>query len=154
MTLEADAPAPPELETNLDASEHDDVDVETSEYRRDELEGFLRDGAWEQAFDEWAAHTDLDDEQFQIVLDLQLVRQFDFFWDDFAQRVGYHAPGLPEDWRERELHPNLQSWDTVSGINAALAELGRTVSDTLKADFVDWESDPDLPDDLPDFGEE
>jgi hypothetical protein len=154
MTLDVEAPTPPELETDTDASEYDDVDVDTSEYRREELDTFLQEGAWEQAFDEWADDTDLDEAQFSVVLDLGLIGQFDFFWDDFAQRVGYHAPGLPEDWRERELHPDLESWDTVSGINAAMAELGRTVSDTLKADFVDWESDPDLPDDLPDFDDE
>ena len=72
-------------------------------------------------------------------------------WDDFADRVGYHAPGIPENWRERNLHPDLESWDTVSGINAALAELGDTVSRTLKADYVDWEADYEAPDDLPDF---
>jgi len=72
-------------------------------------------------------------------------------WDDFADRVGYHAPGIPENWRERNLHPDLESWDTVSGINASLAELGDTVSRTLKADYVDWEADYEAPDDLPDF---
>jgi len=153
MSLTTESPDPPELEDSIDASEYDDVEVDTSEYRRDELETYLREGAWEQAFDEWAERTDLSDEEFEIVADLELVRQFDFFWDDFAQRVGYHAPGLPEDWRERNLHPDLDSWDTVSGINAGMAELGRTVSDTLKADYIDWESDADLPDDLPDFDE-
>ena len=44
-----------------------------------------------------------------------------------------------------------ESWDTVSGINASLAELGDTVSRTLKADYVDWEADYEAPDDLPDF---
>lgn len=153
MSLDVEAPAPPELDTEADASDYDDVDVDTSEYRREDLETFLQEGAWKQAFSEWCDHTDIDEEAFGIVIDLELVGQFDFFWDDFAQRVGYHAPGLPEDWRERKLHPDLDSWDTVSGINAGMAELGRTVSDTLKADYVDWESDADLPDDLPDFEE-
>ncbi|WP_018258240.1 hypothetical protein [Halomicrobium katesii] len=154
MPLDVDPPAPPELDTAVDASDYDDVDVDTSEYRREELETFLQDGAWEQAFTEWAETSDLDETAFEIVSELDLVEQFDFFWDDFAQRVGYHAPGLPEDWRERSLHPDLDSWDTVSGINAGMAELGRTVSETLKADYVDWQTDPDLPDDLPEFGDE
>jgi len=154
MSLTVEPPDPPELEDSIDASDYDDVEVDTSEYRREELEAYLREGAWDQAFNEWADHTDLTDEEFAIVTDLGLVSQFDFFWDDFAQRVGYHAPGLPEDWRERDLHPDLDSWDTVSGINAGMAELGRTVSDTLKADYIDWETDPDLPDDLPNFGDE
>jgi hypothetical protein len=154
MSLTVEPPDPPELEDSIDASDYDDVEVDTSEYRREELEAYLREGAWDQAFNEWADHADLTDKEFAIVTDLGLVSQFDFFWDDFAQRVGYHAPGLPEDWRERDLHPDLDSWDTVSGINAGMAELGRTVSDTLKADYIDWETDPDLPDDLPNFGDE
>lgn len=154
MSLDVETPRPPELDETIDASEYDDVDVDTAEYRRDELEDYLHDGAWEKAFDEWSEQTDLDEEAFDVVTDLGLFRQFDFFWDDFAQRVGYHAPGLPEDWRERELHPDLNSWDTVSGINAGMAELGGVVSETLKADYVDWESDADLPDDLPDFDDE
>ena len=154
MTLDVAPPAPPELDTAVDASDYDDVDVDTSEYRREDLETYLAEGAWDQAFAEWSDHTDLEEAEFEIVRDLDLVEQFDFFWDDFAQRVGYHAPGLPEDWRERSLHPDLESWDTVSGINAAMAELGRTVSDTLKADYVDWETEPDLPDDLPEYGDE
>ena len=35
-----------------------------------------------------------------------------------------------------------------------MAELGRTVSDTLKADYIDWETEPDLPDDMPEYGDE
>ena len=66
-------------------------------------------------------------------------------------RVVPHAVGLPEDWQERDLHPELSSWETVSGINAALAELGDTVSRRLKADYVDWETEYEAPDDLPDF---
>ena len=76
---------------------------------------------------------------------------FDFFWDSFADRVGYHAPGIPEDWKERGLHPELSSWETVSGINAAMAELGETISQTLKQEYIDWESEYEAPDDLPEF---
>ena len=82
---------------------------------------------------------------------MNLVREFDFFWDDFASRVGYHAPGLPEDWREREIHPDLDSWNTVSGINAAMAELGDVVSKVLGNEYVDWDEEGDVPDDLPDY---
>jgi hypothetical protein len=151
MGLDVDPPPPPELDPNVDADEYEDADVGGNDYRREELEAFLKDGAWERAFDEWAAHTDLDEEEWAIVTDMELTRRYDFFWDDFADRVGYHAPGLPEDWKERDLHPGLDSWGTVSGINAALTELGQTVCDVLKAEYIDWESEFDAPDDLPDL---
>ena len=151
MTLAVDVPEPPELEAEMSVDDYDDVDVAGGEYRRQELQEFLEDGAWERAFDEWAEHAELDEAEWQIVLDLGLVAEFDFFWDDFADRVGYHAPGLPEDWREREIHPDIDSWGTVSAINASLTELGQIVCDVLKEEYIDWDADYDAPDDLPDY---
>ena len=150
MGLDVETPDPPEL-PEVDAQAYDDVEVQGEEYRRQELEDMLAEGAWADAFDEWAGHTDLDEEEFAVAEELGLFEEFDFFWDDFADRVGYHAPGIPEDWRERDLHPDLDSWETVSGINAALAEFGDTVSETLKENYIDWEADYDAPDDLPEF---
>ncbi|MGB9966069.1 hypothetical protein [Halobacterium hubeiense] len=144
-----DAPDPPELEGDPD--EYEDVTVQGTDYHRDDLQEFLEAGAWEEAFESWAAETDLDREAFDVAVDLGLFDEFDFFWDDFADRVGYHAPGLPENWRERDIHPDLNSWETVSAINASLAELGAAVSNLLKDEYVDWEAEYDAPDDLPDF---
>lgn len=151
MSLDVETPEPPELR-EVDPSEYEDATVVgDTDYRREELEEFLRDGAWDQAWDEWAAHTDVDEDEFAIVRDLEMIRRFDFFWDGFAERVGYHAPGIPEDWKERELHSELDSWSTVSSINAGLTELGQIVCDVLKEEYIDWESDYEAPDDLPDF---
>ncbi|QHS16346.1 hypothetical protein GWK26_03805 [haloarchaeon 3A1-DGR] len=151
MSLDVPVPDPPELE-EIDPNEYEDADVGgDTDYRRDEIEALLREGAWADAFEEWAATSDLDETDWTIVRDLGLVSRFDFFWDDFADRVGYHAPGLPEDWRERDLHPDLDSWGTVSGINAGLTELGQIVCETLKQEYIDWEAEYDAPDDLPDF---
>lgn len=151
MSLDVETPEPPELR-EVDPSEYEDATVVgDTDYRREELEEFLRDGAWDRAWDEWAAHTDVDEDEFAIVRDLEMIRQFDFFWDGFAERVGYHAPGIPEDWKERDLHPELDSWSTVSSINAGLTELGQIVCDVLKDEYIDWESDYEAPDDLPDF---
>jgi hypothetical protein len=151
MALDVEAPDPPELQ-ETDPEAYDDVDVTgNSEYHRQDLEAFLKDGAWKEAFDEWRAHTDVDEEEFTIARELGLFREYDFFWDDFADRVGYHAPGIPEDWRERDYHPRLDSWGTVSAINAGLTELGQVVSEVLKQNYVDWEADYEAPDDLPDF---
>lgn len=69
----------------------------------------------------------------------------------FRRLSGYHAPGIPEDWRERDLHPELQSWGTVSSINAGLTELGQTVCDVLAEEYVDRDAEFEPPEDLPDF---
>ena len=151
MALDVDPPDPPRLE-ETDPNQYEDAEVVgDTDYRREEIETLLAEGAWEQAFERWAAEAGVDERTFEIMLDLELFDRYDFFWDAFADRVGYHAPGLPEDWKQRDVHPGLESWETVSGINAALAELGDTVSRTLKADYIDWETEYEAPDDLPEF---
>lgn len=151
MGLDVETPTPPELRSDVNVDEYEDVDATGDDYRRDELEQFLRDGAWNESFDQWAEHTDLTEEEFEIARDIGLFHEFDFFWDDFADRVGYHAPGIPEDWKERDYHPKIDSWNVVSGINAAMTELGQIVCDVLKNDYVEWESEFEAPDELPDF---
>jgi len=151
MSLDVEEPASPSLSPNADVSEYEDADVQGDDYRRDELEEYLEDGAWADAFEEWAAHTDLDEEEYAIARDLEMFEEFDFFWDSFADRVGYHAPGIPEDWKARDYHPEIDSWNTVSGINAAMTEFGQIVCDVLEDEYIDWEGEYEAPDDLPDF---
>ncbi|MFC4245792.1 hypothetical protein ACFOZ7_02030 [Natribaculum luteum] len=154
MGLEVETPDPPEL-SFVDPNQYEDATVgdgsEDVDYRREELQGFLEDGAWEESFQQWAERADLEQAEYEIARDLELFGEFDFFWDDFADRVGYHAPGIPEDWRERSYHPELDSWGTVSGINAELTELGQIVSTVLKEEYIDWEANYEPPEDLPDF---
>jgi hypothetical protein len=147
-----DVPDPPTL-SGVDPTEaYDDAEVVgETDYRRDAIAEHLGAGAWETAVERWRAATSLDDDALAVIADLEMYAEFDFFWDGFAGRVGYHAPGIPEDWQERSYHPDLESWGTVSGINAALTELGQTVCDVLQEEYVDWEADYDGPDDLPDF---
>jgi len=151
MSLDVATPDRPTLSAAVDTTEYDDVDVQGDEYRREELDEALAAGAWETAFEQWAADAAIDESTWEIVTDLDLIAEFDFFWDSFAGRVGYHAPGLPENWRERELHPALQSWETVSGINAGMTELGQVVCDVLADEYLDWEADEVDAGDLPDF---
>ncbi|KOX92119.1 hypothetical protein [Haloarcula rubripromontorii] len=151
MTLDVETPERPALSTGVAADEYDDADVQGDEYRRDELAEALDDGAWADAFEEWTADASLDADQWKIVTELGLIEEFDFFWDSFAGRVGYHAPGLPEDWREREIHPDIDSWGTVSGINAGLTEFGQVVCEVLADEYIDWEAEEVSADDLPDF---
>jgi hypothetical protein len=151
MALNVDPPHPPELQAN-DPNEYDDTEVVgETDYRREAVEEFLQNGAWERAFEQWAADTEMDESEFRIAVDLELIERFDFFWDSHADRVGYHAPGIPEDWKHRDLHPDLDSWGVVSAINAGLTELGQVVCEVLKADYIDWETDYEPPDELPDF---
>jgi hypothetical protein len=151
MSLDVAVPDPPELE-GIDPNEYEDAEVVgDTDYKRDELEQFLEEGAWADAFEQWAAETEMSESDFEIMLDLEMIGRFDFFWDSFAERVGYHAPGIPEDWKERNYHPDIESWGTVSSINASLTELGQIVCDVLKDDYIDWETEYEAPDDLPDF---
>ena len=152
MSFDPAVPNPPHLQQQADPDEYDDVEVVgDTEYRRDELEAYLREGAWEEAFEEWIESSDLTEAEFEIAEELGLFGAFDFFWDDFADRVGYHAPGIPEDWRERDLHPGLSSWGEVSSINAELTEFGQLVCEILKDRYIEWESEYEAPDDLPEF---
>jgi len=151
MSLDVEIPEPPELE-EMNPNEYEDAEIiGETDYRRDELEEYLADGAWATAFEEWADTTDMEPKTFDIVLDLDLLEQFDFFWDSHADRVGYHAPGIPENWKERNYHPDLDSWGRVSSINASLTELGQLVCEVLKDEYIDWETEYEAPDDLPDF---
>lgn len=151
MALDVDAPDPPELQ-DVDPNDYDDAEViGETDYKRDEIAALLNDGAWVQAWDTWAVESDLSALELEIVEDLNLIQHYDFFWDSFADRVGYHAPGIPEDWKERDYHSDLDSWKTVSSINAELTELGQTVCEVLKTDYIEWESEYEPPDDLPDF---
>lgn len=151
MGLDVEAPDPPRLPAGRDTDAYEDAEVGGDEYRREELQDFLNNGAWERAFEKWAGDAELDEEEWEIAQNLGLIQEYDFFWDAFADRVGYHAPGLPEDWRQRDLHPELDSWGTVSAINAGLTELGQVVCEVLKDEYIDWEADYEAPDDLPDF---
>ncbi|PSP75196.1 hypothetical protein BRC86_04100 [Halobacteriales archaeon QS_3_64_16] len=151
MGLDVEPPAPPELNIGQSTEEYEDASVSSDEYRREQLQEFLDEGAWEEAFEQWAASAAMSEFEWRVARELDLVSRFDFFWDDFADRVGYHAPGIPEDWREREIHPELDSWGTVSAINAGLTELGQIVCEVLKDDYIDWEAEYEPPEDLPDF---
>jgi hypothetical protein len=142
MAIDVEVPDPPALNP---------VEDPDADYRREEIEAFLEDGAWERAVDEWAASTELDREEFAIARDLGLFAEFDFFWDAFVSRVGYDAPGIREDWRERDIHSDLDDWETVSTINAALSDLGRITGELLTEEYADWGTDEEVGEDLPDF---
>lgn len=153
MALDVDTPDPPNLSPAVDPDEYEDAEVagDADDYRRAEIADAFAAGAWDEAFGQWAATASVDETAWGVVEDLDLVSEFDFFWDGFAGRIGYHAPGVPEDWKERAYHPDIESWATVSAINAGLTELGQTVCDVIEEKYVDWEQDYEPPEDLPEF---
>jgi hypothetical protein len=71
MGLDVDVPDRPELEPHFDPDEYEDANVAGDDYRRNELEAFLEDGAWERAFGEWAEHTDVTEDEWAIARDLE-----------------------------------------------------------------------------------
>lgn len=148
MALEVDPPPPPTIVPPGTVEEGSGGD---DDYRRAELESYLEGGAWEEAFSMWAADTDMTEEEFHIALDLDLFDRFDFFWDDFAGRVGYSAPGIAEDWKETGYHDDLANWGQVSSINAGMAELGQLICDHLLENYLEVEDDEPEDLDLPDY---
>ena len=136
MTLDVPTPHPPDLTTRVsDEAPQGSPGLE----RRADLEAMLHDNAWQGAFAEWSSHTDLTPEEWAIVEDLDLLEKFDFWLDPPEAQVRYSSPELPEDWRERDLHPDLADWAIVSAINGALDDLGRTVADLLETEYVSFE---------------
>lgn len=139
MGLDVEPPEPPDLRgptapDGYEAVERTDETVH-DDYRREELTAFLEDGAWAAAFEEWAEHTMLAEEQFRAAVDAGLVAGLDFYWEPATGDVGYRVPpasealaGTPTDDADRE------------AIEEELAELARTVSARLE-DVVDRDGD-------------
>ncbi|XVH33704.1 hypothetical protein ACNS7O_17465 (plasmid) [Haloferacaceae archaeon DSL9] len=131
-------PSVPELSTTRTPNAYSDADVgsigASDPFRREELEGFLHDGAWQEGFNEWAENTDLTADERRIALDESLVRRTDFYWDASAAAVGYSAPSLSADRREALGIDH----ETASAIDDALDDLARTVADMLDDGYVDW----------------
>ncbi|WP_306060906.1 hypothetical protein [Natronococcus wangiae] len=145
MGSSIESPPAPELPTNRTPEAYLDGDVESiggpDTFRRDELEGFLREGAWKEGFNEWAENTDLTEDEVRIALNEDLVRQLDFYWDIDANAVGYSAPSLSVEQRDSLGVDH----ETASAIDDALEDLARTVAEMLDDRYVDWgDEGPDV----------
>ena len=144
MALDVPVPDPPDLSNRGVPSEFREVEAVGTEvdYRREELEEILRDGAWQEAFDEWAAYTDLSESEFEAVRNLGLFHRFDFFWDSSEERLRFDAPRVPDDVDADTLPDSLSS-ETRTTINAALEELGQTTIGLIADAYLDWsEAEP------------
>lgn len=97
MALDVEVPNPPDL-TNRGVPDDFDATDELggpNEFHRAELEDVLRDGAWQEAFHEWAAYTDLTDEEYRVLYDRGLLEELDFYWDPAEGRLRFEVPPLP-----------------------------------------------------------
>ena len=134
MTLEVEVPDPPSLNGPQSTDDYDAV-VEPEndpgdDYRREELETILADGAWADAFEEWADDTGISAEGFETTVRLGLVDRLDFYWDPSTDEVGYRAPAVPDDaWGAFEN-------DDVDLVEDELDSLGRTVSEMLETEYL------------------
>lgn len=134
MGLDVDIPDPPALwgpQQPGDYEAVEEIDDPQDDYRREELETFLEDGAWAEGFDEWAAHTPLDEGEFEVALEAGLFDKLDFYWEPATGDVGYRSPTVetvPADTRLGE--------DTPENIEEELDTLAHTVSARLE-DYVD-----------------
>ena len=132
MVLDVEVPDPPSLRGPQSRGAYEAIDmtdqVPTDDYRREELEGALQEGAWQDAFEEWAAHTLLVDAEFERIVELGVIDRFDFYWDPATEEVGYRAPALNGEERE--------AFDDPDGVDAELDSLGRVVSESLEDDYL------------------
>ncbi|WP_254839738.1 hypothetical protein [Natronomonas marina] len=132
MGLDVETPDPPDLTNRPLPSELDPEEVldGTVDLRREELEEILRDGAWSEAFQEWAEYTDLTETEYRTVHEAGLLELLDVYWDPMGNEVRFEVPGVPRELAGRE--------DLGSQATAELTDLGRTVVETIEDAYVDW----------------
>lgn len=132
MALDVEVPDPPPLRGPQSRGEYEAIgaadEEATDDYRREELAAVLREGAWRDAFEEWAEHTYLTEEEFRTVAELGLVERFDLRWEPATDDVGYRAPTLAGEERE--------AFEDPSGVEEELDSLGRVLSETLENDYL------------------
>ncbi|MFP4627958.1 MAG: hypothetical protein ACLFMX_03105 [Halobacteriales archaeon] len=132
MSLDVDPPAPPDL-TNRGPPEGYDLEEGTTavgEFRRAELEEVLLDGAWNEAFREWAAYTDLTDEQYERAREANLIDDLDLYWDPTEERLRFDLPTLP---------PALAADSHLATVlRVELSDLGDTLVDIAERGYLDW----------------
>ena len=140
MGLDVEIPDPPQLSNRGVANEFEAVEAVggAADLRRQEIEEILHDGVWNEAIEEWAEYTDLTEEEFTILVDLGLFRQYDVFWDSTEEHLGFEAPTLPDDWKELV---SIQPTD-VNGFpmraETELSDLGHTIVEMLEDAPIDW----------------
>lgn len=132
MALDVETPDPPDL-TNRGMP--DDVDPSNvtdslSDLRREELEEILRDGAWSEAFREWATYTDLTEAEYRMISVHGLIEELDFYWNPTEERLRFELRKSPVKLSEQI--------EFATTVRAELADLGDTVIETVEDAYLDW----------------
>jgi hypothetical protein len=131
MTLDVEPPDPPSLRGPQSRGDYEAIDMDEEaidDYRREEVAAVLEEGAWVDAFDDWAEQTYLSEPDFAAARDHGLFEALDFYWEPADDEVGYRSPDVPEDARA--------DFEDPGGVAAALDTLGRTVSEVLENDYL------------------
>lgn len=132
MSLDVETPDPPTLRGPQSRGEYEAIDMADEQpeddYRREEIAAVLEEGAWRDAFEEWAEHTDLSVDQFEAVRRGGLLEEFDFYWKPTTDDVGYRAPTVADE--------DGGAFDDPGTVEAELDALGRTVSEMLENDYL------------------
>lgn len=138
MALDVETPEPPDLTMRGTPSDFRSGEKARGmgDFRREELETMLKEGAWKEGFEEWAEYTDLAEEEIRAIADLELFRALDFYWDPDDEMLRYDAPDVPDDWRERAPE-SLTSSSQASRVETELDDLGRTVLEELQDTYLD-----------------
>lgn len=129
MALDVELPDPPDLTNRGVPSVFEEVDEvgPGADLRREELEVALRDGAWREAFEEWAEYTDIEDAEFRALVDRGLVGELDVFWDPGDERLRFEVPTVP---------PSVGS--DPDRLENELTDLARILVGELAEGYLDW----------------
>lgn len=150
MSLDVSTPDPPSLHGPQPRGPYESIGNPVADpdddYRREEIKTILANGAWNDAFEEWANQTSLSEANFEVAAEQHLFDEFDFYWDAITDEVGYRAPTLPQAVRT-----GLET-GAADDIDSELDTLGRVVSEMLENDYLlrDEESYGFFDDDLAD----
>ncbi|WP_336023333.1 hypothetical protein [Halobellus salinisoli] len=131
MAVDIDIPDPPDLTNRRVPSDLDAESLDSpSDLRREELEGLLRDGAWDEAFAEWFEYTDLAAADVATLDEHGVFEQLDFYWDPVEDHLRFVVPRVPE---------SLAGTDLEDVLRTELSDLGQTVIELLLDAYVEWD---------------
>ncbi|MDY6764095.1 MAG: hypothetical protein SV377_00135 [Halobacteria archaeon] len=99
----------------------------------------LEEGAWEEALDEWKRTSNLTDEDLELIKELGLLEEYEFFWDPHVGRVGFESSSIPKNWKSQDYADKIKSWGQVSKINMALSDLGDIGRRILEEEYLELE---------------
>lgn len=134
MTLDVEVPTPPDLTNRgVPAGFEGDVDELASPemFHREELEQVLRDGAWQEAFQEWAEYTDLSETEYRTLRDHGCFETLDLYWDPSAERLRFDVPSIPAE---------IDGEVSRSLFRTELSDLGDVVVELIEDTY--WEGGP------------